>query len=382
MIYFDNSATTALSDASIAAIKEGIARYGNPSSLHTLGFEAERELEKSREAVAAALGAKSGRIIFTASGTEATNLVFFGSVEAKTRRVANRIIITDSEHPSVSGPAAILEKNGFEIVRIPTVNGELDRAALSSALEKPVFLASLMLVNNETGALYDVSDAFLEIKRKYPDAILHCDAVQGFLKVKFDPMSLGADCITVSGHKIHAPKGVGALWISDRMIKERKIAPVTIGGGQENGYRSGTENTIGISAFAAAANEGKRDFVANFAKMTELREYAIAKLGALDGVKLNLPAKAAPHVLSVTLPDIKSETMVHYLSSKGICVSSGSACSSHSNKTSGALLAFGLSKHAADCTIRVSFCRYNEKDEVDALADALTDGLKTLVRIK
>ena len=382
MIYFDNSATTALSDAAINAIKEGTVRYGNPSSLHTLGFEAERELEKSREAVAAALGAKSGRIIFTASGTEATNLVFFGSVEAKTRRVANRIIITDSEHPSVSGPAAILEQKGFEIVRIPTVNGELDRAALSSALEKPIFLASLMLVNNETGALYDVSDAFSEIRRKYPDAILHCDAVQGFLKVKFDPASLGADCITVSGHKIHAPKGIGALWISDRMIKERKIAPVTIGGGQEKGYRSGTENTLGISAFAAAATEGKRDFSANFAKMTELREYAIEKLGSLDGVKLNLPKKAAPHVLSVTLPDIKSETMVHYLSSKGICVSSGSACSSHSNKTSSALLAFGLSKHAADCTIRVSFCRYNEKHEVDALADALSEGIKTLVRIK
>lgn len=382
MIYLDNSATTALCEAAAEAIKEGTERYGNPSSLHKLGFEAERELERSREAVMAALGAKNGRLIFTSCGTEASNLAFFGSVAAKSRRTANRIVITDSEHPSVAVAASLLEKSGFEIVKIPTLGGELDENAMTKALEKPIFLASLMLVNNETGAFYGVSDFFSRVRREYPDAILHCDAVQGFLKVKFDPASLGADLLTISAHKIHAPKGVGALWVSDRIIKERKLAPVTVGGGQEKGFRSGTENTLGISAFAAAATDGKKNFSSYFSKMTEIREYAVEKLGALDGVKLNLPKNAAPHILSVTLPDIKSETMVHYLSAKGICVSSGSACSSHSNKTSETLLAFGLSTHEADCTIRVSFCRYNEKSDVDALAEALSDGLKTLVRIK
>ena len=272
---------------------------------------------------------------------------------------------------------------GFETVRIPTRGGVLDMAALDRALEKPVFLASFMLVNNEVGSYFDVKEAFSMIKAAYPDAICHCDAVQGFLKVKFTPASIGADLVSISGHKIHALKGIGALWVSDAMIRAKKIVPIIVGGGQESGYRSGTENTVGIAALAAAAKEGSDSFSADAEKMRGLREYAISLIGEkCPEIKLNLPRRAAPHVLSLTLPSIKSETMLHYLSAKGICVSSGSACSSHSQKTSATLLAFGLDPKAADCTLRVSLCRYNEKEDIEALAAALQSGLAELIRIK
>ncbi len=381
MIYFDNSATTAPSAAARSAALGAFEKFGNPSSLHALGHEAEKSLSASRANIMSALGAKSGKPVFTSSGSEANNLAILGSAAAKARRTANRILTTDCEHPSVENTVAVLEDQGFEIVKIPTRGGELDMSALNAAIDKPVFLASIMLVNNETGALFDVAGAFSKIKAKYPEAICHTDAVQGFLKVKFTPTSLKADLITVSAHKIHALKGVGALWVSDAMIKAKKIVPVIHGGGQESGYRSGTENTVGIAAFGAAAEEGARGFSSDVAYMRELRDHAIERLSDKD-VKLNLPNNSAPHVLSVTLPRIKSETMLHFLSSKGICVSSGSACSSHSKKTSSSLVAFGLSPKEADCTIRVSLCRYNTKEELDALVDAINEGLKTLVRIR
>ncbi|MBE6600618.1 MAG: aminotransferase class V-fold PLP-dependent enzyme [Ruminococcaceae bacterium] len=381
MIYFDNSATTAPSAAARAAALGALDGFGNPSSLHALGYAAEKKLTESRAHVMSALAAKSGKLIFTASGSEANNLAIIGSANAKTRRTANRILTTDCEHPSVENTVAELAKQGFEVVKIPTKGGALDMSALDAALDKPVFLASFMLVNNETGSVFDCAAAFSKIKAKYPDAICHTDAVQGFLKVKFSPVSLKADMITVSGHKIHAIKGVGALWVSDAIIKAKKLVPTVHGGGQEDGYRSGTENTVGIAAFGAAAEEGARGFASDIAYINGLRDYAIEKLCGAE-VKLNLPIKAAPHVLSVTLPHIKSETMLHFLSSKGICVSSGSACSSHSAKTSSSLVSFGLAPKEADCTIRVSFCRYNTKEEIDALADAINEGLKNLVRIR
>ncbi len=379
MIYFDNSATTAPSAAAKAAALEAIEHFGNPSSLHILGHEAEKRLNFARNAVMSALGAKGGKLIFTASGSEANNLALIGSANAKARRTATRILTTDCEHPSVENPLLQLEKQGFEIVRIPTKSGVLDINALNSALDKPIFLASFMLVNNETGSIFDVANAFAKIKAKYPDAICHTDAVQGFLKVKCTPVGTKADLITVSAHKIHALKGAGALWVSDAMIKAKKIVPVIYGGGQEDGYRSGTENTVGIAAFGAAAEEGARGFADDIAHMRALRDHAIERLAETE-VKFNLPQNAAPHILSITLPNIKSETMLHFLSSKGICVSSGSACSSHSAKTSSSLVAFGLTPKEADCTVRVSLCRYNTADEVEALTDALAEGIKTLVR--
>ena len=276
-----------------------------------------------------------------------------------------------------------LEQEGFEIVRIPTRNGELDRKSLESALEKPIFMASIMLVNNETGAVYDVAGVFSEIKKRYPDAVCHCDAVQGFLKIKFTPASLNADMITVSGHKIHAPKGIGALWISDRIIKEKRLVSVLLGGGQEDGFRSGTENTIGIIAFAKAVCDGVKSFNEDVSKTQELRNYAVNKLSEIgQGVKVNEPISAAPHIISLTVPNIKSQTVLNYLSSKNICVSSGSACSSHSNKPSEVLLSFGLTDKEADSTVRISLSRYNKKEEIDLLKKAIEDCIVNLVKVK
>ncbi len=383
MIYLDNSATTPLSEGVKSVIIEALECYGNPSSLHFEGDKARRALLSARNEIMRGLGARNGKLIFTSCGSEASNLAIRGSVAAKKRRTANRIITTDSEHPSIANTLNSLEDEGFEIVRIPTQNGVLDRYALVEALEKPIFMASIMLVNNETGAVYNVSEVFSEIKRKYPDAICHCDAVQGFLKVRFTPASLNADMITISGHKVHAPKGIGALWISDRIIKEKRLVSVLLGGGQEDGFRSGTENVIGIIAFAKAVSDGVISFTQDVCKMSDLRKYAVKKFEEIGmGVRVNEPALAAPHIISLTVPNIKSQTMLNYLSAKGICVSSGSACSSHSNKPSEVLLSFGLKGNEADSTVRISLSRYNTKEEIDSLTVAIKDGILNLVKVK
>lgn len=382
-IYLDNSATTMLSDAAKQKALEAMEKYGNPSSLHLIGLEAERLISEARRNILTALGAKNkGVLVFTSCGTEATSLALFGTAFAKERREANRILTTDSEHPSVSVAMERLEKSGFEVIRIPTRRGVLDMAALEAALDKKIFLASFMMVNNETGAHYDVARAFSMIKAKYPSAITHCDAIQGFLKIPFTPERIGADLVSISGHKVHAPKGVGALYISNDMIKQKKIVPFLVGGGQESGWRSGTENVIGIAAFGGAVADIYPRLSATIAHISSLREYALEKLSALN-VTLNIPEeKAAPHVINVTLPHIKSETMLHYLSAKGIFVSSGSACSSHSSAPSSALIAFGLDAHSADCSLRISLSEYNTKEDIDALTDALGDGISTLVKMK
>ena len=382
-IYLDNSATTPISDAAKAKIAEAIECYGNPSSLHDAGLRAEKLISEARKSILLALGAKnSGELIFTSCGTEASALALFGSAFAKERREATRILTTDSEHPSVENALARLKTAGFEIVKIPTRGGVLDIDAIRSALDKRIFLASFMMVNNETGALYDVSRAFKLIKDTYPTAITHCDAVQGFLKTRFSPEKIHADLITVSGHKLHAPKGVGALYISKEIIKSKRIIPFLVGGGQESGWRSGTENVIGIAAFGAAVADTYPRLDSVISHMSELRDYAISKLGELD-LTLNLPReKAAPHIINLTLPSIKSETMLHFLSREGIYVSSGSACSSHSSTPSSSLIAFGLDAHSADCSLRVSLSEYNTKEDVDALTEALKKGIDTLVKIR
>jgi cysteine desulfurase len=383
-IYLDNSATTPLSDAVKQKIAQMLDVYGNPSSLHSMGQKAESELKATRESVLSALGvrAREGEFIFTSSGTEATALALFGCAHAKERRDATRILITDSEHSSVKNSAEQLAREGFEIVKIPTARGVLDLDALRASLDKKIFLASFMLVNNETGARYDIESAFSMIKQKYPEAITHCDAVQGFMKVAFSPSSLHADLISVSGHKLHAPKGVGGLYISADMLKKKKISPYIFGGGQEKGLRSGTENTIGIAAFGASVEDIKKRRAQNAAHLEELYVYATEKLSALD-LKINRPDGArVSHIINITLPNIKSETMLHFLSADGIFVSSGSACSSHSKNPSGALIAFGLTPAQADCSLRISFSEYSTKEDVDLLCASLSAALSRLVRIK
>ena len=384
MIYLDNSATTALCAPAKQAMLEAMENFGNPSSLHKAGVEAEHGLKRAREQVLSALGVRTGagQVYFTASGTEANNLAILGSVFAKERRTGNRIVTTEGEHSSVEMVLQSLEKKGFEIVRIPTRDGALDMDFAAHAIDKSTLLVTAMMVNNETGALYDLKSLFALTKRNAPNAVTHCDAVQGFMKTVFSPAAVGADMVTVSSHKIHGPKGVGALYVSADVLKAKKLVPVTLGGGQESGMRSGTENTIGIAGFGAACAAAQGTLRADLAHMTQLRSYLEQRLGEHGEITLNLPrGNRAPHIVNLTLPDIKSETMLHYLSAKGIYVSSGSACSSHGHATSRALTAFGLSPERSDCSLRVSLCPSNTREDVDALCDALFAGTRELIRI-
>ena len=385
MIYFDNSATTEISLAAKQKMTETLDIYGNPSSTHSVGIAAARVIERAREQVSAALGVgrvSAQNLIFTSCGSEANNTAILGSVYSKAKRRANKIITDNSEHPSVENVMKRLEADGFEVVRIKTEGGVLDEESFMKALDDRVLLVSLMLTNNETGAVYDVKKLFSAAKRLCPDAVTHCDAVQGFLKIPFSPKSLSADLLSISAHKIHGPKGVGALYISPEIIKAKKIVPYLIGGGQEGGYRSGTENIVGIAGFGKAAEQGRLSFVPSVEKMTALRDMCQAGAVAV-GAKANIPTRMrAPHILSLTLPDIKSETMLNFMSAKGICISAGSACSAHSRNMSPTLIGFGLSAAEADCTVRVSFSEYNTEREVEEFCSALSEGIKTLVRVR
>ena len=386
VIYLDNNATTPLSDAAKQALIAAADCYGNPSSLHPSGQEARRLVENAREEILRGLGLrtrqKDGILLFTSCGTEATSQAILGTVYAKERRDATRILTTDSEHSSVTRVMEQLERDGFEVIRIPTKRGVPDQNALRAALNKRILLASFMLVNNETGALYPVGEMLRTVKEAYPDAVTHCDAVQGFMKVSFTPASLCADLISLSAHKLHAPKGIGALYVSSALIKAKKIVPLFRGGGQEMGLRSGTENVPGIAAFGASVADLRGRISQRSEQVQALYDYAAERLTALS-LRINRPAEGyVPYTLNLTLPPIKSETMLHALSADGIFVSSGSACSSHSAHPSGALIAFGLTPEEADCSLRISFSEYNTREDVDALCESLERNLERLVRIR
>ena len=384
-IYLDNSATTALSPAAKAAMTAAMENYGNPSSLHAAGNRANGLLEACRKEIAATLGVRRpepGELIFTAGGSEGDNLAAIGTALAKPRRAGGRIITTNSEHPGMENALKMLEARGFEVVRLPTEDGVLDLDLLRAALNEKTFLVSLMTVNNETGAVYPVGAAFSIVKAYRNDIVTHTDAVQGYLHLPFDPKALHADLVTISAHKVHGPKGVGALYVSADARKRRDLSPVIFGGGQEAGFRSGTENTIGIAGFAAAAKEGFANLSCNMEKMKALRDLAERLLAGL-AVKLNLPkGERAPHILSVTAPGIRSETLLHALSARGIFVSNGSACSSRAVAPSPSLAAFGLSPAEIGSTIRVSFSAENTEADVSAFANALGEEIARLVHIR
>lgn len=387
-IYFDNSATTRISEAALNKYIE-VSRtiYGNPSSLHALGFAAERELSLARQSILRALGARDGTLVFTASGSEANNLALFGRLHAKERyRRGAKVLTTAGEHASISEVLRTLGAEGVTVKEIPTAGGVLDMEALRREMTSDVVLVTMMLVNNETGALYDLAAVSRLMREHAPEAVLHVDATQGFLKLPFTPQGLGADMITISSHKIEGPKGVGALYLSDGLIKKRGIAPMILGGGQEGGFRSGTENVPAVAAFGLAAEEGARTLSERREKTASLRAYLLEGLASDDAfaaVRPSLPPVFAPHILNLTLPGIKSETMLHYLSSEGIYVSSGSACSSNGGgHLSSALIAFGRTASEADTSVRISFSHRNTYEEVDAFLAALRAGLARLSRIR
>ena len=386
-IYLDNSATTKICPEALKKYVEVSENdFGNPSSLHGMGVNAEKELDLTRSEIRSSVKDKDATVIFTSSGSEANNLAITGRAFSKERyKRGAKIITTDSEHASVSSPITRLEEMGFKIARIPTKMGSVDLDALEREMTSDVILVTVMMVNNETGALYDIR-AISDIMKAYaPDAYLHVDATQSYLKIPFTSKSLGADMITVSSHKIEGPKGVGALIVSQKVVKERGLSPIIFGGGQEGGLRSGTENVPGIAAFGEAIRVGAAKISENAEKMEGLRAYLIEKINAdevLSAISVTDPTSHAPHIVNLTLPSIKSETMLHYLSSLGIYVSSGSACSSNSRSVSSALTAYGRSVAEADSSIRISFSHRNEISDVDALLDALRSGLQKLVRIK
>lgn len=384
-IYLDNSATTALSPTAHEKMIAAMDAYGNPSSYHRLGREAAAMLTEAREAIARSLGIRRlspGELVFTSCGSEANTLALMGVAHAKTRRTANRIVTTDSEHPAVENVMQALEREGFEVVRISTKGGALDVEQVDKALHDRVFMVSMMMVNNETGALYDLKKVFSLARTRSPGVVTHTDAVQGYLKCRFTPASLGADLVTISAHKVHGPKGVGALYINPALLKTKQITPWLLGGGQESGLRSGTENMPGIAAFGAAVDALYPRLDEHVAHMCALRERLVA--GLIDlGIGVKQPSgECAPHIVNLTLPNIKSEVMLHFLDARGICVSAGSACSTRSRHISSALLAFGATEREADCSLRVSLCHNNTEADIDALLAALAEGLGSLIRIR
>lgn len=376
-IYFDNAATTKTSEgAAKVAFDVMTSFYGNPSSAHAKGLEAEHILKKARSQVLSALGytPKDGTLLFTSCGTESNNTVFFSAYEALGKR-KNNIVISDSEHPSVENCARELEKKGVQIRRIPTKGGKLDLDFAESAIDDKTMIISCMLVNNETGTVYDIKALDAIRKRKAPDSFLHTDAVQGFCKLSYPVSALGADLVSISGHKIHAPKGTGGLFIK----KGVRLPCRMFGGGQESGLRSGTENLAGIAAFGVACEEFMHEKSERLHKIEELNSELKKILSEVcPYVLINSKDDAAKHILSISIPGIRSEIMLRFLSERGIFVSAGSACSSK-NADNRVLSNFGLDDKRADSTLRISFSKYNSKEDTLALAKAIDEGNSSLI---
>lgn len=373
--YLDNSATTRVSDAAAKkALELMMVNFGNPSSLHSFGFQAEKELDSAREIIAELMGAKTEEIYFTSGGTEANNLAVIGAAQAKKRR-GNKIVTTAIEHSSVLDGVKHLEDCGFEVEYVypKDING-FDIEDFERAVDENTVLVSCMLVNNETGLKLPSDKIPGIIKRKNAPALFHIDAVQAFGKENISVNSLKCDLMSISSHKIHGPKGVGALYVK----KGVRILPRAFGGKQESALRPGTEAMPLIGAFAQAAEE--INALKSLEWIKELNLYFRQKLGELSNIIINSPLEASPYILNFSALGIRSETMLHHLSSKGVYVSSGSACSKGGK--SHVLTALGLDENVIDSAIRVSFSKHSTYEDVDALIEALEQGLNTLQRKK
>ena len=370
MIYLDNSATTQPCPACVRAMTEALTDcWGNPSSVYSLGIDAAHRLRQARQAVAAALGAEPDRVFFTSGGTEADNWAILSAAERLGKR-GRHIITTAVEHHAVLHPMQKLEAKGFEVTYLqPDHDGNITVEELKKALRPDTILVSVMMVNNETGAVMPIADMVKAVRRASPLALFHTDAVQGFLKVPFRAKALGADMISVSAHKIHAAKGTGALYIRPGL----PLPAFLNGGGQESNYRSGTENMPGICGFGAACAD--TDAKTDMEHMAHLRDLAREKLAQIDGLVL-IGSQAAPHIVNLSLPGLRSQGIINCLQSDGIYVSAGSACSK--GHRSHVLEAMHLSPAVIDGSIRVSFSRDNTEADVDALYHALLHAKQTL----
>lgn len=372
MFYFDNSATTQPCPEAVAAMTAALTDcWANPSSLHRLGVEAHRKVEAARLSVAKALGAEPDRVFFTAGGTEADNWAVFSTAKRLGKR-GKHIITTQIEHHAVLRPMKELEAQGFEVTYLsPESNGTVTQDALKAALRPDTILVSVMMVNNEVGSVMPIQSMAKLTHRLAPNAIFHTDAVQGFLKVPFRASTLDADLITVSSHKIHGPKGAGVLYI-------RKGLPLPAflhGGGQESGFRSGTEAVPNILGFGAACEAALPTLREDLARENTLKELICAKLSSIDGVVLN-GAQAAPHIVSFAVPGVRSQGLINCLQDRDVYVSAGSACAK--GHRSHVLEAMGLPPAVIDGSVRASLSRFTTEEEADKLVEAVREAVKRL----
>ena len=375
MIYLDNSATTKPCIPAVEAMTKAMTEnWGNPSALYGFGIDTARELRNARHLVASALGAEPERVFFTSGGTEADNWAIFGTVKRLGKR-GKHLITTAMEHHAILNCFKELENQGYEVTYLkPDSMGRISLEELQSALRKDTILVSIMMVNNEVGSVMPISQMTKITHRLCPDAIFHTDAVQGFLKVPFQARNLGADLISVSSHKIHGPKGAGALYISPRL---KSFPPLLLGGGQEGGYRSGTEGTPAIFGFAAAAEAVSKTFREDISREKALISALVEKLSLLPGVVIN-GAHEAPHILSISIPGVPTQNSINILQDAQICVSAGSACAK--GHRSHVLTAMGIRPEIIDCTFRVSLCKDTTQEELDKLVQTIGNDILPRVR--
>ncbi len=373
MIYLDNSATTRCSEKAFEAMKKAsLEDFGNPSSLHDFGYKSQLMREEAREIIAKTLKCDKKEIYFTSGGTEGNNMALFGGAKAKKRR-GNHIITSKIEHASVANPIKQLEKEGFDITYLGTdANGLVSIDELKAALRPDTIMVSIMMVNNEIGALQPVEEIGKAIKAFNDEILFHVDAIQAYGKYAINLKKLKIDMLTVSGHKIHGPKGSGFIYIRDKV----RVLPQILGGGQEKGMRSGTENLPAIAGLGVAAKEAYDNLEENRAHMYALRDRLIEGLKDIEGLSFNglLDHDTAPHILSVSIKGArtKAEVILHRLEEYGICVSAGSACSSNKPAISETLKAIGLDSDLLNRTIRFSFCPENTYQEIDAAIEAMS----------
>lgn len=377
--YFDNSATTKVLDCVKDAVVDAMCvNYGNAAAKHRKGVEAENLIREAKKAIADTLKVQEKEILFTSGGTESNNTALIGTALAN-RRAGKHLITTGVEHPSIYNTMSFLEEMGFEVTYLPVDHlGHISLEDLEKAIREDTILVSVMYVNNEVGAVEPIGAISQCIKKKNPKTLFHVDAIQAYGKYKIRPKKQGIDLLSVSGHKIHAPKGVGFLYIRDGV----KIRPILFGGGQQKGMRSGTENVPGCVGLGVAAREAYKDFDARIEKLYTLREHLIAGLKPLGGVTINGSEDRtnAPQIVSASFEGVRSEVLLHALEDKGVYVSSGSACSSNHPGISGTLKGIGVKKELLDSTIRFSLGDLNTEEEVDYAIGVLGELLPVLRR--
>ena len=377
--YFDNSATTKVLDCVKDAVVDAMCvNYGNAAAKHRKGVEAENLIREAKKAIADTLKVQEKEILFTSGGTESNNTALIGTALAN-RRAGKHLITTGVEHPSIYNTMSFLEEMGFEVTYLPVDHlGHISLEDLENAIREDTILVSVMYVNNEVGAVEPIEAISQCIKKKNPKTLFHVDAIQAYGKYKIRPKNQGINLLSVSGHKIHAPKGVGFLYIRDGV----KIRPILFGGGQQKGMRSGTENVPGCVGLGVAAREAYKDFDARIEKLYTLREHLIAGLKPLGGVTINgrEDRTNAPQIVSASFEGVRSEVLLHALEDKGVYVSSGSACSSNHPGISGTLKGIGVKKELLDSTIRFSLGDLNTEEEVDYAIGVLGELLPVLRR--